>query len=129
MSTILVRDLDDNKAVMYRGTIYRIERMSTEGSLKSLKLVSLNLQDIVTVLWHPSCIVTSSPVSSKRCLILKENDDNKFEIEGIRKKLELNLPKDYAIKARKWLAEEKIVVIVLHHCFNDMHFGNIYSFN
>ena len=129
MTTMAVKDLDDSFAIMYRGTIYKIDKITTEATLRNLKLVSLDLKNIVTVLWHPNSIVTCSPFLSKRCLITKDNGNNKFEIEGVTKPLELTLPYEYSIKIRQWITLGRKVCIVLCYCFNDLHFGNIYSFN
>lgn len=129
--TKAVKDLEDEKnkyAVMYKGMIYRVQDISSEGSLKRLKLVSLQSNDITIVLWHPDSIVTCSILLTKRCLIIKHIQEEKFKIESLNNtNNEIELSKEASIQVYRWMIELKSVYIILYFCFDEMHIGSVYT--
>lgn len=130
MTSMAIKNLDsDSKttfAVMYKSIIYKIQDIEPEGSLRRLKLISLNCQDITIVLWHPDSVIKCSPLITKRCLITNFVSDYKFEVEGIKSALHIELSKEDTVRAHKWLVQSKSVYITLFFCFDEMHIGNIY---
>ena len=111
----------DTQAVMYKGIKYRIQDISTEGSLRRLKLVSLTFpRDITTVLWNPNSVVTTSALVTKRCLITKHIRGNFFEVEkaeGLT--IELDFDK-MGPQIYRWMIEGRITCSTLHFSFGEI---------
>lgn len=127
--TKTVKELEEcttDKAVMYKGTIYKVQDVACEGSLKRLKLVSLvTPRNITTVLWHPDSVVTCSPLITKRCLVIKFVKDSIFEVEGVDTNVKIDLGKAGS-QALRWMVEGRCVCVTLFFCFEAVYIGAVY---
>ncbi len=129
MTTQTVKNLDPkNQVVMYWGDIYKIQNISIEGSLRRVELTSLiPPRKITSAVWHSESTITSSLLTTKRCLIIRHIKDNIFEIEnGDDSLTELDIG-DWKHQVIKWLIEGKLVCVTLFYCFDSMYIGSIYT--
>lgn len=114
-------------AVMYRGIKYRIQDISSEGSLRLLKLVSLTFpRDVTTVLWNPNSTVTASTLVTRRCLITKHVKETTYEVEqGENQTIEIDFGK-FGAQIYKWMIEGRTVCTTLHYSFDELHIEAVY---
>lgn len=121
-----VKDLVQNEAIMYKGRKYKVDDVSSEGLLKTLRLSSLTYpREIVLVLWHPDSMVTYSNLKTTKHTIVKYISGSTFKVSD-HDQSEWSIPQQH-IDCITGLLNSRTICLPIHECFGQNFPGIVYA--